>query len=121
MQLIKVLLLLATGLVSTDALGKCKCMNESLSETISLTKAKIISSERVKVPAGFFDADTNYGCALLSFVIDKNGRATQIKLVESYPNRSVAANARDALKKYKFSPGISATNAALLFEVNAIE
>lgn len=120
MQLIKqALLMLILGVVADDALCKCKCVDESLVEVVAVTKSKVLSSERIKAPSGFFDVNNQYGCALLAFEIDKNGRAKKIRLVNFYPKRAIAANAKAALERYRFVPGSSTTNAALMFEVNA--
>jgi hypothetical protein len=78
---ISMLTLVGTALMSNHACARC---DDGYSELIEKTKTRIIESSRVSFSSDYF-GKIEHGCAVLTFQIDADGRAREIKIVRIDP------------------------------------
>ena len=106
---------------SSDPPGVDRCGYQDYARVIEPTRLLVLSKSEFRVPADFFGRNRTYGCVLVSFDVDQNGKAKNIEVVNYSPSRIMMESAKRTLSTYLFrSDDRSATRKFILFEAGAL-
>lgn len=120
MKCLSSVLLLALG-VQAHA-GSCEQMKGAYQSMQSHADELVVKRSLFKVKPFTLGREEFKACAIVSFQIDGQGGARDMRLASFYPHQGVGRAAEEALAQYRFVPGdYKERRFVLLLEYNKLE
>ena len=103
-----------------DGVEGDRCGYKDYAKAVESARSSILKGAKFRVPAGFFSRHLRYGCVLIAFDVDQDGKARNVEIKNYFPLRVLEESARRSLSEYQFKVGDEfPKRRTLLFETDA--